>query len=106
MSTQEKHRMYLVIFPKNWTETFDVNKDIDNTSYEEINHFMKKQKEKADKEHAKRERRRRNRKTTRRKPVSVAIVKIYSKLTQRKIMDHKRNARSVQMPSIIGLSVF
>lgn len=47
--------MYLVTFPKNWRETFEVSKDIDNTSYEEINHFMEKQKEKADKEHSKSE---------------------------------------------------
>ena len=47
--------MYLATFPKNWTETFGVNKDINNISYEEINHFMEKQKEKVDKEHVKRE---------------------------------------------------
>ena len=47
--------MYLATFPKHWAETFDVNKDIDNTSFEEIGHFMEKQKEKADKEHAQRE---------------------------------------------------
>ena len=47
--------MYLLTFPKNWAETFDINKDIDNTSYEEIDYFLEKQKEKADKEHSKRE---------------------------------------------------
>ena len=47
--------MYLATFSKNWAKTFDVNKDIDNTSYQEINHFMEKQKEKADKEHTKKE---------------------------------------------------
>ena len=31
------------------------SKDIDNTSYEEIDHFMEKQKEKADKEYSKKE---------------------------------------------------
>ena len=45
--------MYLATFPKNWTESFDESKDIDNTSYEEIDHYMEKQKDKADKEYAK-----------------------------------------------------
>ena len=47
--------MYLATFPKNWTENFDVSKNIDNTSYEEINRFMEKHKEKANKEHVKKE---------------------------------------------------
>ena len=55
LTTKEKRRIYLATFPKNWMENFDGAKDIDNTSYEEINHFMEKQKEKADKEHSKRE---------------------------------------------------
>ena len=47
--------MYLATFPKNWTENFDEAKDIDNISYEEIDHYMEKQKDKADKEYAKKE---------------------------------------------------
>ena len=47
--------MYLATFPKNWTENFDEAKDIDNTSYAEIDHYMEKQKDKADKEYAKKE---------------------------------------------------
>ena len=47
--------MYLSTFPKFWTESFDGSKNIDNTSYEEIDRFMEKHKEKADKEHAKKE---------------------------------------------------
>ena len=47
--------MYLATFPKNWTESFDEAKDIDNTSYEEIDRYMEKQKDKADKEYVKKE---------------------------------------------------
>ena len=47
--------MYLATFPKNWTENSNEVKDIDNTSYEEIDHYMEKQKDKADKEYAKKE---------------------------------------------------
>ena len=65
--------MYLATFPKDWTETFDGSKDINNTSYEEINCFMEKQKEKADKEHTKKERRKRKRKKKRRK-LKVVVV--------------------------------
>ena len=45
----------MATFPKNWTENFDEAKDIDNTSYEEIDRYMEKQKDKADKEYAKKE---------------------------------------------------
>ena len=47
--------MYLATFPKNWTEAFDSSKNVDNTSYEEIDCFMEKQKEKSYKEYAKKE---------------------------------------------------
>ena len=47
--------MYLATFPKNWTESFVESKDTDNTSYEEIDHYMEKQKDKADKKYAKKE---------------------------------------------------
>ena len=36
LTVKEKHRMYLATFPKLWTEAFDGSKNIDNTSYEEI----------------------------------------------------------------------
>ena len=47
--------MYLSTFPKNWTKSFDGSKNINDTSYEEIDRFMEKQKDKADKEHTKKE---------------------------------------------------
>ena len=48
LTVQEQNRMYLATFPKTWTQQFDITKNIDETSYGKINHFMEKQKELAD----------------------------------------------------------
>ena len=40
--------MYVLTFPTSWQTNFDVQKDIDNTSFNEIDNYMRKQKDGAD----------------------------------------------------------
>ena len=49
LSEQEKHWLYVTTFPVSWATNFDVQKDIDNTSFNKIDNYMRKQKDGADK---------------------------------------------------------
>ena len=48
LSDQEKHRLYVSTFPTFWGTNFNVHKDINETSFEEIDDYMRKQKDGAD----------------------------------------------------------
>lgn len=48
-SEQEKHQLYVLTFPTSWQTNIDVQKNVDNTSFNEINNYMRKQKDGADK---------------------------------------------------------
>ena len=79
--------MYLATFPKNWMESFDESKDIDNTSYEEIDHYMEKQKDKADKEYAKKEKEKKKKEEEKKKAQSSGSSRRGSKYK----IDPKKN---------------
>ena len=44
-----KHWLYISTFPSSWASIFDLHKNIDDTSFNEIDNFMRKQKDEADK---------------------------------------------------------
>ena len=48
LSDQEKHGLYVSTFPTFWGTNFNVHKDINDTSFEEIDDYMRKQKDGAD----------------------------------------------------------
>ena len=48
LSNQEKHQLYVSTFPTFWGTNFNVHKDINDTSFEEIDDYMRKQKDGAD----------------------------------------------------------
>ena len=50
LSDKEKHCLYVSTFPTSWGTNFNVQKDIDNTSFNEIDNYMRKQKDGADKQ--------------------------------------------------------
>ena len=49
LSDQEKHRLYVLTFPPFWGTNFNMQKNINDTSFEEIDDYMRKQKDSADK---------------------------------------------------------
>ena len=49
LSEKEKHCLYVLTFTTSWSANFDVHKDIDDTSFNEIDNYMRKQKDGADK---------------------------------------------------------
>ena len=48
LSDQEKHRLYVLTFPTFWGTNFNIHKNINETSFEEIDDYMRKQKDGAD----------------------------------------------------------
>ena len=81
--------MYLATFPKNWTETFDGSKDIDNTRYEEIDCFMEKQKEKSGQKYSKKEKEKKKKEEEKKKAQSSDSGRRGSKYK----IDPKKNHR-------------
>ena len=49
LSDQEKHRLYVLTFPTFWGNNFNIHKNINETSFDEIDDYMRKQKDGADK---------------------------------------------------------
>ena len=49
LSNHEKHRLYVLTFPTFWGTNFNIHKNINDTSFEEIDDYMRKQKDGADK---------------------------------------------------------
>ena len=56
LSDQEKHQLYVSTFPTSWGTNFNIQKNIDNTSFTEIDNYMRKQKDGANKTKSNRKR--------------------------------------------------
>ena len=68
LSEQEKHWLYVSTFPTSWAQSFDLHKNIDTTSFKEINNYMCKQKEEADKKKKQVEREKKNNEEEKKNP--------------------------------------
>ena len=56
LTTKERNRNYVATFPKAWGRKFNEVKDINSTTFDNVDKFMEQQKETANKEHATKER--------------------------------------------------
>ena len=68
LTEKEKHRLYVLNFSTSWATSFDLHKNINATSFNEIDNYMRKQKVDADKKEKQGERKKKKREEEKKNP--------------------------------------